>query len=194
MSIGWNNTKRNIRLFYRSWLKKFKTLHSSNQLLDKLTLFLTCERNFIFIFETSYKYKRSWYNISSWRFYKPKKKIDRKRIPHISAPLQYRVLSRDSFESLIFSIQLLLAVALDKRPAWRRVPPFNHLNSTYTLTNHKGPCMSPVISMPCPGDPRQTAVSDLSKVILYLLASRFEHSSLVVCARQHNQSTIAALI
>jgi len=34
----------------------------------------------------------------------------------------YSVLSGDNFESPIFSRQLLLVVALDGRPAWRRVP------------------------------------------------------------------------
>ncbi len=43
-------------------------------------------------------------------------------------------------------------------------PPLNHLSSPYTLTDHKNRCMSHVISMPCPVDPRQTNVSDLSRV------------------------------
>ncbi len=42
------------------------------------------------------------------------------------------------------------------------------------------------------GDPRQTAVSDLSKVILCPVAPRFEHSTLIVRAKQHNYSAIAA--
>ncbi len=49
------------------------------------------------------------------------------RIHRISATLRYRLLSGDSFESLIFFLQLLLAVVLDRRPACRRVPPLNHL-------------------------------------------------------------------
>jgi len=44
--------------------------------------------------------------------------------------------------------------------------------------------MSHVISMYRPDDPRQTAVSDLSKVILCLVEPRFEHSTLVVRANQ----------
>jgi hypothetical protein len=44
-----------------------------------------------------------------------------------------------------------------------------------------------------PVDPRQTAVSDLFKVILCLMAPRFEHSTLVVCAKQRKHSPIAAL-
>jgi hypothetical protein len=43
------------------------------------------------------------------------------------------------------------------------------------------------------GDPRQTAVSDLSKVILCLVAPKFEQSTLVVRAKQHNHSAIATL-
>jgi len=48
--------------------------------------------------------------------------------------------------------------------------------------------MSYVISIHRPGDPRQTVVSDSSKVILCLVTPRFEDSSLVVRA----QSAIAA--
>jgi hypothetical protein len=53
--------------------------------------------------------------------------------------------------------------------------------------------MSHVISMHRPGDPRQTTVSDLSKVTLCLVVPRFKHNTLVVHARQHNHSAIAAL-
>jgi hypothetical protein len=52
--------------------------------------------------------------------------------------------------------------------------------------------MSHVISMHRPSDPRETAISDLSKVTLCLVASRFEHRTLVVRAKQHNHSIIAA--
>ncbi len=52
--------------------------------------------------------------------------------------------------------------------------------------------MSHVISMHRPGDPRQTAVSDLSKGIPCLVAPTFEHSTLIVRAKQHNHSEIAA--
>ncbi len=45
-----------------------------------------------------------------------------------------------------------------------------------------------------PGDPRQTAVSDLLKIILCLVVLRFEHSTLVVRAKQHNPSVIAATL
>jgi hypothetical protein len=118
----------------------------------------------------------------------------KQRTPHLSATLQYRLLFGDGFESLIFFLQLLLAVALDRNPTWRRVPQLNHLSSPYTLTKHKGPCMSDVISIHHPGDPRQTAVSDLSKVILCLLAQRFEYSTLVVCGKQHyNHSFVSVL-
>ncbi len=41
-------------------------------------------------------------------------------------------------------------------------------------------------------DPRQTAISDLSKVILCLMAPMFEHRTLVVRAKRHNHSVIAA--
>ncbi len=84
----------------------------------------------------------------------------------------YRVLSTDSLESPIFFLQLLLAVAPDRMSAWHRFPLLNHLSSPYTLTNHKGRCMSHVLSMHRPGDSRQTAVSDFSKFILCLLAKR----------------------
>jgi hypothetical protein len=53
--------------------------------------------------------------------------------------------------------------------------------------------MSHVIHMHRPDDPRQAAVSDLSEVILCLVASRFEDNILVVRAKQHNHSAIAAI-
>jgi hypothetical protein len=43
--------------------------------------------------------------------------------------------------------------------------------------------MSHVISMHRPDDLRQTAVSGLSKVILCLVAPKFEHSTLIVHAK-----------
>jgi hypothetical protein len=46
--------------------------------------------------------------------------------------------------------------------------------------------------MHCPDDPRQTAVSDLSKVILYLVLPTFAHIILVVHVKQYNHSAIAA--
>jgi hypothetical protein len=52
--------------------------------------------------------------------------------------------------------------------------------------------MSHVISMHCPDDPRQTAISDLSQVILCLVVPMFEHTTLIVHAKQHNHSAIAA--
>jgi hypothetical protein len=54
--------------------------------------------------------------------------------------------------------------------------------------------MLQVISMHRPGDPKQTAFSDLSKAILCLVLRRFEHSTLVVRVRQHNHSAIAAAV
>jgi hypothetical protein len=87
----------------------------------------------------------------------------KERIPRFLATLLYRVLAGDSFENAIFFLQLLLAVALDRRYAWNRVPPLNHFSSSYTLTNHKGRRMLYVMSMHRPGDPRQTASSDLKK-------------------------------
>jgi hypothetical protein len=92
----------------------------------------------------------------------------KERISHLSATLRYRVLSGDIFESPIFFLQLFLAVALDRRS---RIPPLNHLSFLYTLTNHKGRYMSHVINMHRPGDPRQIIVSDLFKVILYLVGT-----------------------
>jgi hypothetical protein len=106
---------------------------------------------------------------------------------------RYRLLSGGSFENPKSFLQLLLAVALDRRQAWNRVPQLNHLSSPYTLTNHKGRCMSHIISMHRPIDPRQTAFSDLSKIIPCLVAPKFEHSTLAVCAKQHNHSAIAAI-
>jgi hypothetical protein len=50
------------------------------------------------------------------------------------------------------------------------------------------------ISMHLLGDLRQTAVSDMSKVILCLVAPRFEHSALVVRPKQHNRLAIAVQI
>jgi hypothetical protein len=52
--------------------------------------------------------------------------------------------------------------------------------------------MSHVISMHRPGDPRETAVSGLSRVILCLVAPRLEQRTLLVRAQEHNQSAIAA--
>ncbi len=98
---------------------------------------------------------------------------------HASCTLRYRVLSEDSVESPIFSLQLLIAVALGRKPAGYKVPLLNQLSFPYTLTNHKA---------------RQTAVSDFSKVILYLVAPRFEHCTSILRAKQHNPSAIAALI
>ncbi len=46
-----------------------------------------------------------------------KRSVEVKRIPRLSVTLQYRVLSGDSFDSPIFSLQLSLAIALDRRPA-----------------------------------------------------------------------------
>jgi len=43
------------------------------------------------------------------------------------------------------------------------------------------------------GDLGQTAVIDLSKVILSLVVPRLEHNALVVRAKRHNCSAIAAL-
>jgi hypothetical protein len=51
--------------------------------------------------------------------------------------------------------------------------------------------MSHVISMPRRGHSRRTAVSDLSKGIPCLVAPRFEHSNLIVRAKQHNRSAVA---
>ncbi len=50
--------------------------------------------------------------------------------------LRYRMLYADSYESSIFFLQLFLAVAMNRRPAWRGVPWLNPLSSPYTLSNH----------------------------------------------------------
>ncbi len=52
--------------------------------------------------------------------------------------------------------------------------------------------MSHIISMHRLDDSRQTAVSDLSKVILCLVAPRFKHSTVVIRAKQHNHSITEA--
>jgi hypothetical protein len=54
--------------------------------------------------------------------------------------------------------------------------------------------MSHVISMHRPGDPRQTAFSDLSKAALCLRVPGMEHCTLVVHARQRNHSAIEACL
>ncbi len=120
----------------------------------------------------------------------------KERIPRLSATLQYRVLSEDRFDSPIFSLQLLLAVALDRRPVWHRVLPPNRLSFPYTLTNHilvtrTGVCHN-VVSMYRPGGTRQITVSDLSKVVVCLVAPRFERSTLILCVEQLNHSAIPA--
>ncbi len=52
--------------------------------------------------------------------------------------------------------------------------------------------MSHVITTHRPGDPRQTGTYDLSKVILCLVALRFEHNTLVVGGKQRNALAIVA--
>jgi hypothetical protein len=42
------------------------------------------------------------------------------------------------------------------------------------------------------GDPRETAVNDLSKVMLYLVVPRFEHGTLWTHAEQRNHSAMVA--
>ncbi len=42
------------------------------------------------------------------------------------------------------------------------------------------------------GDPRQTAVGDLSKVIPWLVVPRFEHGTLWTRVKQRNHSAMAA--
>jgi hypothetical protein len=69
--------------------------------------------------------------------------------------------------------------------------PLNHFSFPYTLISHRGRYMSHVISMHRPSDPRETAVSDLSKVILFLVGPRLEHSTLVVRVKQHKHTAIA---
>jgi hypothetical protein len=55
--------------------------------------------------------------------------------------LRYRVLLEDSFESPIVFLQRLLAVALDRRPAWHRVLPLNSLSPrTHWLVTRAGEC------------------------------------------------------
>jgi hypothetical protein len=78
------------------------------------------------------------------------------------------------------------------KSVWREVPSLNHLRCPYTLTNHNGRCMSHVISIHHPGDPRPTAVSDLSKITLCLVTPKFEQSTLVVRGKQYNHSAIVA--
>ncbi len=100
--------------------------------------------------------------------------VKSERIPHLSATLRSRVLSGDNYVSPIFFLQLFLAVALDRRSVWRGFLPLNHSSS---------PCMSHLISMHRPGDSRQTAVSNLFKVILDLVAPKFKHNTFLVRAK-----------
>jgi hypothetical protein len=83
---------------------------------------------------------------------------------------RYKVLSGDSFESPIFFLQLLLAVAPDTRAG---------VYHTYVISMHR------------PGDLCQKAISALSKAILCLVVPRLEHCTLIIGAKQHNQSTVA---
>ncbi len=112
----------------------------------------------------------------------------KEKAPRPSATLWYRMMSGDSFERPIFFLELLLVVALDRRPAWRRVPSLNHLSSPYTLTNQKSRCMSHVISTHRPGDPT------CPRSFYVWIAPRFEHSTLIVRAKKNNYSAIAALL
>ncbi len=54
--------------------------------------------------------------------------------------------------------------------------------------------MSHVISMHRPDDPRQTAVSDLSKLIPCLMVPRFEPFNLVVRAEKHDHGSDGKLM
>ncbi len=110
----------------------------------------------------------------------------------LSTFLAFDVFTFDVFTFDIIRGILLLPVAMDRRPAWREVPPLNYLSPPYTVTSHKGRCISHIIIMHRPADPRQTVVSDLSNVILWLVAPRFEHSTLLVRAKQYKHSAIAA--
>jgi hypothetical protein len=57
------------------------------------------------------------FNIANSDALAESKKKKKERIPRLSATLQYRVLLEDRFNSSIFSLQLLLVVALERRPA-----------------------------------------------------------------------------
>ncbi len=76
---------------------------------------------------------------------------------------------------------------LDRRLAWHRVLPLDHLSSSYTLNSHQGLCMSHIIILLRPSDPIQT-------VIVCLVAPRFEQCTLPVGAKQHNHAAIAAIL
>jgi hypothetical protein len=77
-------------------------------------------------------------------------------------------------------------------PALQRNVSHFHFHKTH-LKNEKWQPWSHVVTMHRIGDPWQTAVSDLSKVILCLVALKFEQSNLVVRAQQHNHSATAVL-
>jgi hypothetical protein len=53
-------------------------------------------------------------------------------------------------------------------------------SSPYTLTNHKGRCMSHVISMHRPGDPRQTGVRDFHSTIAALIKAEISLATVAI--------------
>jgi hypothetical protein len=87
------------------------------------------------------------------------------------------------FGSTIFFLQLLLAVAVGRRPAWCRVLPLNHLKAPHT--NHKGRWISQRSQYASYGwsENKQPLVT----------CPRFEHSAFAVRAEQLNHSDIATL-
>jgi hypothetical protein len=114
-------------------------------------------------------------------------------MPCLSATLQYGAFSGDSFENLIFYLQLILAVVLDRRRTWARILPLNRVSSPRTLTNHNSFFyMNHIVSVLSTGNPRQTTVSDLFRVIVCLKTMTFERSTLWVCVEQLTHSVIAA--
>jgi len=64
------------------------------------------------------------------------------------------------------------------------------LSLSYTLTSRNGWYMSHVVSMRRPGCSRQAIISDLPKFILNLLATSFEHSTMVVRVKQMGHSLL----
>jgi hypothetical protein len=75
------------------------------------------------------------------------------------------------------------------RAVWRQFRKPDILPATITICSSN---IRPAWYRVRPGDLRPTAVSDVSKVILCLVAPSFEHSTLIVHAKLHHYSAITA--
>ena len=116
-----------FRLFSSFTAGRANLIHHGDCLTLLVFLFSTSPF-FLVAFVTTLWYSVIVFYSASWAL--------KRRTLRLSATLRYRVLPESSFISPISSLQLLLAVALDRRPAWRRVHSLNRLSSPYILTNH----------------------------------------------------------